>query len=273
MDLIRLTLLGYFILTGKFSLCTCSGFGYELLSGKMEALESHITNIGRRLDQLSESLQNTQQVYTSCDRVPSKASGVYNVKVNLRETLDIFCDQKYDGGGWTVIQRRFDGSVNFYRDWNEYKRGFGNLEGEFWLGLDVIHQLTYSAPHELVVLLEDFEGNSTFAKLDRFEVAGEQTSYTATMAAGFSGPAGDSITGIKDAKFTTLDKDNDTWYNNCAVTFHGAWWYTACHASNLNGKYLKGVTKEYAKGMVWNTFRGHYYTLKSSKMMIRRKKA
>lgn len=272
MDLVRLTVLGFFILTREFRSCTCSGFGYELLTGKLEALESQIANMNSRLSDSMKSLHNTQHVYASCDKAPSKASGVYSVKVNLREVVDVFCDQEYDGGGWTVIQRRFDGSVNFYRDWNEYKQGFGTLEGEFWLGLDVIHQLTYSAPHELVVLLEDFDGNSTFAKLDRFEVAGEATSYTATMADGLSGPAGDSITGIKGTKFSTFDQDNDTWDSSCAVSYYGAWWYTACHSSNLNGKYSKGPTTEYATGMVWYTFRGHHYALKSSKMMIRRKK-
>ncbi|EAT36947.1 AAEL011007-PA [Aedes aegypti] len=255
---------------------SCSGFGYELLTGKMEALEAEILNIGKsvvKVNHLMKSIQCADSVYASCDKVPTKESGVYRVKTNLHEVTEVLCDQEYDGGGWTVIQNRFDGSVNFYRDWSEYKRGFGTLDaGEFWLGLDVIHQLTYSAPHELVVLLEDFDGNSTYAKWDRFEVAGEQSSYTVTLAEGFSGPAGDSFTGTKAAKFSTLDRDNDTWGDSCAVTYHGAWWYTACHSSNLNGKYSKGNTTEYATGMVWYTFRGHHYALKSSRMMIRRKK-
>lgn len=275
----HLTLFGSLLLIAIPACCssTCSGFGYELLSGKLETMEAEMLTIGesvKKVTNLLKSMQCAESVYASCDKVPSKESGIYKVKTNLREVTEVFCDQAYDGGGWTVIQNRFDGSVNFYRDWSEYKEGFGNLDGgEFWLGLDVIHQLTYSAPHELVVLLEDFDGNSTYAKLDRFEVAGEQSLYKVTLADGFSGPAGDSFTGTKGAMFSTLDRDNDTWGDSCAVTYNGAWWYTACHSSNLNGKYSKGNTAEYATGMVWYTFRGHHYALKSSRMMIRKKKS
>ncbi|KAL9692401.1 hypothetical protein quinque_016472 [Culex quinquefasciatus] len=280
-------LLLYTVALATFSTGTDHGFGYELLMSKLEALEDRVTNQEQKtqtkIDSISTGLesllkfvtsqQSAQQVYDSCDKVPVKVSGLFHIRIGPQETAQLYCDQEYDGGGWTVIQRRFDGSVNFYRDWAEYKRGFGSLDGgEFWLGLDRIHQLTYSAPHEMVVLLEDFEGNSTYAKLERFEVAGEQAGYVVNIIDGFSGPAGDSITGIRSLKFSTFDRDNDTWPQNCASHFHGAWWYSNCHSSNLNGKYSKGTTSEYATGMVWYSFRGHHYALKSSKMMIRRKK-
>ena len=60
-------------------------------------------------------------------------------------------------GAWTVIQRRFNGSVNFYRNWDAYKKGFGMSNGEYWLGNDVIHALTHSGNHKLKVILKDFE--------------------------------------------------------------------------------------------------------------------
>ena len=59
-----------------------------------------------------------------------------------------------------MFQKRLDGSVDFYRSWTEYKRGFGNLAGEFWLGLDSIHRLTTSGSYKLRVDLEDFDGNT-----------------------------------------------------------------------------------------------------------------
>ncbi|XP_058121991.1 ficolin-2-like [Anopheles ziemanni] len=209
--------------------------------------------------------------YTSCRDVPFHLSGIYQIQPEkpFKEPMSVLCDQEYESGGWTVIQHRFDGSVNFYRGWQEYKSGFGSLEGEFWLGLDRIHQLTASKPHELVVLLEDYDGNKTYAKYDRFEIGDEGQKYVLKSVGTYSGTAGDSITELVGMKFTTLDADNDTWDKNCAVEFTGAWWYTACHKSNLNGKYLRGETKEFATGMVWQTFRGYHHALKTSKIMVR----
>ena len=89
----------------------------------------------------------------------------------------MFCDQTTAGGGWTGFQRRVNGSVDFFRVWAEYKSGFGSLAGEYWLGLDKIHNLTRSGKHRLRVDLEDFEGNTVYAEYDLFVVAGEGTKY------------------------------------------------------------------------------------------------
>ena len=104
----------------------------------------------------------------------------------------MFCDMETDGGGWTVFQRRVDGSVDFYLGWDDYKKGFGNLSGEFWLGNDNIHRLTSSAPQVLRVDMEDFESDKRFAKYSTFSVASEQTGYQLSVA-GYSGSAGDSL--------------------------------------------------------------------------------
>ena len=97
-----------------------------------------------------------------------------------------------DDGGWTVFQRRMDGSVDFYCDWKSYKDGFGSLSGEFWLGNDNIHRLTNANDVMLRVDLEDFEGSITFAEYNTFKVAHEADNYRLTLEE-YNGTAGDSF--------------------------------------------------------------------------------
>ena len=92
----------------------------------------------------------------------------------------MFCDQTTAGGGWTVFQKRLDGSVDFYRGWAEYKNGFGNLNGEFWLGLDKIHRLT-KTKNRLRVDLEDTTGKTAYAEYDMFAVTSERTKYQLSL--------------------------------------------------------------------------------------------
>ena len=79
---------------------------------------------------------------------------MYTINPDGLGAFDVYCDQTVAGRGWTVFQKRMDGSVDFYRNWTDYKRGFGNLSGEFWLGLDKIHRLTSSGKYKLRVDLE-----------------------------------------------------------------------------------------------------------------------
>lgn len=82
---------------------------------------------------------------------------------------------------------------------------------------------------------------------------------------------GDSFSDTNGQPFTTKDQDNDKYDLNCAVQYKGAWWYTACHSSNLNGMYLKGAHESHADGVEWHSFRGHYYSLKDTMIKIRPK--
>ena len=104
-------------------------------------------------------------------------NGVYKVNTGDKREFEVFCDQSTQGGGWVVIQKRFSGSVDFFRDWTSYKVGFGNLTGEFWLGLDKIHRLTSLKRMVLRVELGDFNNLSAYAAYDEFKVLSEQAIY------------------------------------------------------------------------------------------------
>ncbi|XP_005183353.1 ficolin-1 [Musca domestica] len=171
--------------------------------------------------------------------------------------------------GNIVIQRRKDGSVNFFRPWSDYKEGFGDRSGEFFIGLDRLHNLTNSRPYELLIVMEDWEGDRRYAKYDAFIVGSEKEKYVLKSLGGYSGSAGDALSIHLGQKFSTYDQDNDSYEKACANEYTGAWWYNACHHSNLNGRYLRATTKEYAQGINWYEFRGHNYSLKFVEMIIR----
>ncbi|XP_064199521.1 fibrinogen-like 2a [Anguilla rostrata] len=215
-----------------------------------------------------------------------RKNGVYKVAPEPQNgTFEVYCDMESYGGGWTVLQRRLNGSVNFNRTWAAYKEGFGDVRGEFWLGNDRIHQLTKAKDMVLRIELEDFQGVREYAKYDRFYISNEFLRYRLTVS-GYSGTAGDALHFNKhynhDQKFfTTPDKDNDMYPSgNCGAYYSSGWWFDACMSANLNGKYYKEKYKGVRNGIFWGTWHNmtqEYYPtnyrnpFKTVKMMIRPK--
>ena len=120
-------------------------------------------------------------------------------------SIQVLCDMKMDGGGWTVFKRHLDGSVDFYLGWESYKNGFGNLSGEFWLGNDNLHHLTAADDVMLRVDLEYFEGNIKFAEYETFKAADEADMYGLLMGKYNNGTTGDSMrNGKQDLRFESF---------------------------------------------------------------------
>lgn len=202
--------------------------------------------------------------------------------------MQVWCDQRHDPGGWTVIQRRLDGSVNFFRNWETYKvrtrqpihvfypleltdkvnlkggfrvwpraylkknivclpfqkrslykisycrfllentlrfttntdinmllllplqQGFGNIDGEYWLGLENIYWLTNQGNYKLLITMEDWSGRKVFAEYASFRLEPESEYYKLRLGR-YNGNAGDSFTWHNGKQFTTLDRDHDVY--------------------------------------------------------------
>ena len=193
-------------------------------------------------------------------------------------TLTARCDMETDGGGWMVIQKRIaNGNVNFTRDWNDYVNGFGDLNGEFWYGLDNIHYLTTRDDVELRIdmVMED-DGSELTWTYQTFTVAGANDKYTLTIGGGV-GTGFDAMNYHNGQQFSTYDSDNDqhsgsSYIYNCAYRYQGGWWYNSCMHANLNGPHdippNPSVSQAHAK-MRW--YYNPWRDVSSSEMKIRPK--
>ncbi|ELK23404.1 Tenascin-X [Myotis davidii] len=154
---------------------------------------------------------------------------------NRARPLDVFCDMETDGGGWLVFQRRMDGRTDFWRDWEDYAHGFGNISGEFWLGNEALHSLTSHGDYSMRVDLRA-GGEMAFAQYDSFRVDSAADYYRLHLE-GYHGTAGDSMSYHSGSVFSARDRDPNNLLISCAVSYRGAWWYRNCHYANLNGLY------------------------------------
>ncbi|XP_073728068.1 uncharacterized protein tnxba [Misgurnus anguillicaudatus] len=180
------------------------------------------------------------------------------------EPVWVYCDMETDEGGWTVFQRRMDGSTDFFRNWRDYSKGFGLLSGEFWLGNAVLHTLTSLAPMSLRIDLRS--GNETaYAYYDNFNISSEADHYAIELS-GYSGTAGDSMRYHNGRPFSTKDKDPDILSIHCAKAYMGGWWYKNCYKANLNGLYGSFSDN---KGVVWIDWKGKDASLPFTEMKLR----
>ncbi|KAM9280648.1 LOW QUALITY PROTEIN: tenascin-R-like [Cariama cristata] len=192
-------------------------------------------------------------------------SGVYTISINgdLSQRVQVYCDVTTDGGGWIVFQRWQNGLTNFFRKWTDYRVGFGNLEDEFWLGLDNIYKVTSQRCYELQIDMRDGQ-ETTYAYYDKFSIS--DSSLYKLRIGDYNGTLGESLRYHRGHPFSTKDRDNNIAVTSCAMSYKGAWWYKNHHRSNLNSKY--GESRQ-GQGINWYHWKGHEFSIPFVEMKMR----
>ncbi|KAM7349101.1 microfibril-associated glycoprotein 4-like [Cochliomyia hominivorax] len=308
-DLILLILIIVSTQTKASEYCDLGEF-YPYLFGQLESVKKSLEIINTRLDIItdrpsgviekrkslkepSENLNNSHSIFdirfddlpkhcsknlepSSCAEAIkcTQTNGIYNITVKRynAQTFMAFCDHYNFEGNWLYILRRNDGSENFNRPWLDYVKGFGNIGGEYWLGLENLYALTnFNGPQELLVFMENFEGRQVYARYDNFVVGNASENYTLKSLGRYWGTAGDSLYNQLGAQFSTHDFDNDeSKANNCAAARKGGFWFKDCTKANPTGRYLRGKYTNLYEGSYWRTFEGENYSQKTIIYMIRR---
>jgi len=132
-----------------------------------------------------------------------------------------------------LIQQNVNGSNFFNRSWEEFKVGFNDSRGNYWLGNELLHQLTVKKPYKLRFDLLERNDSWYYAEYSTFVVFSEAFNYKKQVS-GYSGNAGDSFSYTNNMMFTTYDHDNDSHPRNCAVLNGGGFWYKLCSLANVN---------------------------------------
>ncbi|KAE8294026.1 Angiopoietin-related protein 4 Angiopoietin-like protein 4 Precursor [Larimichthys crocea] len=208
-----------------------------------------------------------------------RASGVYTIQPESSQPFNVLCEMTAEGG-WTVIQKRHDGSQNFNQLWETYKRGFGSLNGEFWLGLENIHSLSKQGQYVLQVELVSGQAGEQQQQQQaaqyHFQLDGEDKKFTLHLQEESSSGDQEKImtTGTSGLPFSTADRDNDLAADiNCAEQLSGGWWFSSCGESNLNGKYPRRPStlrrhQSRRQGMFWTSAKGPNKSVKTTLMKI-----
>ena len=189
-------------------------------------------------------LMVSKQFFTFSRSVQNRTthlSGVYwlnNFCGDECTKAEAYCDTRNGGGGWLVVQRRQDGSVDFNRTWLEYEDGFGKLTGELWYGLRALHCLTGQGGWEMRMDIKLANDTNIFRlQYEQFKVASAKDKYRLTVG-GFQGTTNDPMATHNGMNFTTKDSDNGLAGSNCALAYGldspiGGWWFRSCWVNGI----------------------------------------
>lgn len=213
---------------------------------------------------LVQELKSFESEYKSIvNKLPKDCSsvdgppGIYLISPGESEPILAHCED-----GWTTVQKRYDGSIDFNRNWNEYSNGFGSATGEHWLGNRNLHYLTKMNCTQLQINMKDIYNHYWQANYKDFRVSDYSQGFKLYINQ-YHGNASDAMNYQNNMEFSTVDNDRDISNTHCASNYEGGWWFSHCQHANLNGRYNLGLT--------WfDNSRNEWIAVATSEMKIKR---
>lgn len=186
---------------------------------KMSAYELQIKKLGQNITDLHLKIKNKDnktQIIPTDNQI--RIYIPYGTTTKLMhvpgvEPFEPTLEDKIAGPGWIVIQRRFDGTVDFDRDLVTYQDGFGDSNGEFWLGLEKMHRITTQKQHELYIHIVDYDGDTHYARYDNFVVGSKVEEYQLKSLGVYLGDAGDMMRMSEKVNFWVCPKYKNGWWD------------------------------------------------------------
>jgi len=214
------------------------------------------------------AVSNTVEGY-DCKEIklshPSSKSGIYSLTGGQK----VVCDMETTGGGWTVFQKRYNGEIDFARYWYDYSKGFGSLDSEFWIGLEIVHELTKKGNNELRFEMETYESGFQYAQYSGFKVGNDTEKYKLNIDyRSYMGDAGNVFSSsYNNSQFSTIDFGYGNIVDDCGGA--GNWHYSSSYRAGFNFNGLYGGPDNTTEEFMWWYTYGESYMLKSSRMMFR----
>eukprot|EP00058_Branchiostoma_floridae_P019755 XP_002605245.1 hypothetical protein BRAFLDRAFT_60409 [Branchiostoma floridae] len=214
-------------------------------------------------------MENSIRVPCDCAAVYTTGhmtTWVYSIQpMGMKNSIRVLCEMDTGQGGWTVIQRRVNGSVSFEKSWDDYRDGFGYVNGEFWLGLENIYNIVSQNTYDLRIDLEDWDNKTAYAQYSNFNISNAFDRYRLSVG-DYRGTAGDAL------NHEDLNTDGDFEYTHNRRVFHveskrGGWWHEHTGICNLNGPYIEAKVPYRWDNIYWAIARP--YNMKTTRMMIR----